>query len=202
MLAKTVAARVGKVAPASSLLLVCDIQEIFRTRIYEMPSVIHASNTLVRFPSVTLQIPTVVTTQYAARFGPTVPELEFGPDVKTFDKTRFSMLTDDVRAELDATKPTSIILCGIEAHVCVLQTCLDLLEQGYDVHVPVDAVSSSTSLLRSTALTRLQQSGVYLTSVESIVFQLVRDSKHPDFRTISSLIKQHGAIPSGFHHNF
>ncbi|ETV66560.1 hypothetical protein H257_16995 [Aphanomyces astaci] len=201
MLAKTVAARVGKVAPASSLLLVCDIQEIFRTRIYEMPSVIHASNTLVQAAK-TLQIPTVVTTQYAARFGPTVPELEFGPDVKTFDKTRFSMLTDDVRAELDATKPTSIILCGIEAHVCVLQTCLDLLEQGYDVHVPVDAVSSSTSLLRSTALTRLQQSGVYLTSVESIVFQLVRDSKHPDFRAISSLIKQHGAIPSGFHHDF
>ncbi|RHY27173.1 hypothetical protein DYB32_006991 [Aphanomyces invadans] len=142
----------------------------------------------------TLHIPTIATTQYAARFGETVPEIQLGPDAKTFDKTLFSMLTDDVRGEVDAVKPKSVILCGIEAHVCVLQTCLDLVEQGYDVHVPVDAVSSSTALLRSTALTRLQQSGVYLTSVESIVFQLVGDSKHPDFRAISSLIKQHSAV--------
>ncbi|ETW07114.1 hypothetical protein H310_01751 [Aphanomyces invadans] len=198
MLAKSVAARVGKVSPASSLLLVCDIQEIFRNRIYEMPSVIHASNTLVQAAK-TLHIPTIATTQYAARFGETVPEIQLGPDAKTFDKTLFSMLTDDVRGEVDAVKPKSVILCGIEAHVCVLQTCLDLVEQGYDVHVPVDAVSSSTALLRSTALTRLQQSGVYLTSVESIVFQLVGDSKHPDFRAISSLIKQHSACPTAFH---
>ncbi|KAF0717532.1 Aste57867_2240 [Aphanomyces stellatus] len=197
MLAKSVAARVGKVAPASTLLLVCDIQDIFRNRIYEMPSVIHASNTLVQAAK-TLRVPTIATTQYAARFGATVPEIHFSPDVKIFDKTRFSMMTDDVQAEVDAIKPQSIILCGIEAHVCVLQTCLDLIEQGYDVHVPVDAVSSSTALLRSTALERLTQSGVYLTSVESIIFQLVGDSKHPDFRALSNLIKEHTAGPHGF----
>ncbi|KAH9101110.1 hypothetical protein Ae201684P_007296 [Aphanomyces euteiches] len=142
----------------------------------------------------TLEIPTVVTTQYAARFGPTVPEIQLSPEAKIFDKTRFSMWNDDFKASL-VEKPKSIILCGIEAHVCVLQTCLDLIEEGYEVHVPVDAVSSSTSLLRSVAF---EQSGVYLTTVESVIFQLVGDSNHPQFRAISSLIKAHTATPSGF----
>ncbi|CAK4084932.1 unnamed protein product [Aphanomyces euteiches] len=192
MLAKSV----GRLAPSTSALFVCDIQEIFRNRIYEMPSVIHASNTLVQAAK-TLEIPTVVTTQYAARFGPTVPEIQLSPEAKIFDKTRFSMWNDDFKASL-VEKPKSIILCGIEAHVCVLQTCLDLIEEGYEVHVPVDAVSSSTSLLRSVAFERLKQSGVYLTTVESVIFQLVGDSNHPQFRAISSLIKAHTATPSGF----
>ncbi len=96
-----------------------------------------------------------MTTQYVARLGETVPELNVNDtNVKIFDKTLFSMLTPKIYTHLvqDLNKPKSVILCGIEAHVCVMQTCLDLLSEGYDVHVVSDAVSSSTAFNRSIAL--------------------------------------------------
>ncbi|OQR87326.1 isochorismatase [Achlya hypogyna] len=199
MLAKSSKAVVGKLAPASSVLFVCDIQEIFRERIYEMPSVISGANTLVQAAKL-LDLPTVATTQYQARFGNTVPEVGLPATLKVYDKTLFSMLTPDVQTELAILQPKSVILCGIESHVCVLQTGLDLLEAGYEVHVPVDAVSSSTSFLRTMGLERLKASGAYLTSVESIVFQLTADSKHTNFRAISNLIKAHTTAPKGLSH--
>ncbi|KDO31869.1 hypothetical protein SPRG_03789, partial [Saprolegnia parasitica CBS 223.65] len=199
MLAKSVKSSVGKLAPASSVLFVCDIQEIFRDRIYEMPSVIAGAQTLVQAAK-HLEMPTIATTQYAARFGAMVPEVELPATLTVHDKTLFSMLTPAVDAELRALQPRSVVLCGIESHVCVLQTCLDLIEAGYDVHVPVDAVSSSTSFLRSMGLERMQASGAFLTSVESVVFQLTADSKHPNFRAISSLIKTHTTAPKGLSH--
>ncbi|OQS05937.1 peptidase [Thraustotheca clavata] len=189
MLGKSVA-RVGKLKAASSVLFVCDIQEIFRERIYEMSTVAAGANTLVQAAKI-LNIPTIATTQYVARFGPTLAEVGLPASLQVHDKTRFSMLTDDVQAELSKINATSVVLCGIESHVCVLQTCLDLIEKGYDVHIPVDAVSSSTSFLRTMGIERLKESGAFLTSVESIVFQLTEDSKHPSFKAISNLIKTH-----------
>lgn len=152
-----IAKRIGRLAPASSVLFVCDVQEIFRNSIYQMPTVVHSTNSLVSAAKV-LDIPIVVTTQYVARLGDTVAEinknLEGATHKKVFDKTLFSMMTDEVVAhvESDLAKPKSVILCGIEGHVCVLQTCLDLLERGYDVHVVADAVSSSTSFNRDVSL--------------------------------------------------
>lgn len=106
-----------------------------------------------------LDVPVVVTTQYAARLGATVSEitenLADAKDVKVFDKTLFSMVTPEVEDYLrsPAVQPRkSVLLCGIETHVCVLQTCLDLLDRGYDVHVIADAASSSSSFTRSVAL--------------------------------------------------
>lgn len=153
-----IAKRIGRIAPASSVLFVCDVQEVFRNSIYQMPTVVHGTNSLVRAAKV-LDIPIVVTTQYAARLGDTVAEinknLEDAARKKVFDKTLFSMMTDEVIAHVEnglGAKPKSVILCGIEGHVCVLQTCLDLLERGYDVHVVADAVSSSTSFNRDVSL--------------------------------------------------
>ena len=107
-----------------------------------------------------LSIPIVVTTQNAARLGETVPELGLTEamadpklNVKLYDKTLFSMLTPQVKQALEElNRPKSVILCGIEAHVCILQTCLDLLHEGYDVHVVSDAVSSSTSYNRDVGI--------------------------------------------------
>lgn len=154
-----IAKRIGRLAPASSVLFVCDVQEVFRNSIYQMPTVVHGTNSLVSAAKV-LDMPIVVTTQYVARLGDTVAEinqnLEDAARKKVFDKTLFSMMTDEVVAhvenDLGQEKPKSVILCGIEGHVCVLQTCLDLLERGYDVHVVADAVSSSTSFNRDVSL--------------------------------------------------
>ncbi|ETW07113.1 hypothetical protein H310_01750 [Aphanomyces invadans] len=191
--------RVGKLAPDSTVMLVCDLQEHYRTRIYEISSVLHASNSLVQAAK-RLCIPVICTTHDAANSDArTPPELHLDDGCSCHDKTVFSMLSADVRRAIDARHPKSIVLCGVEAHVCVLQTCLDLVEDGYQVHVAVDAVSSSTAFLRATALERLKQSGVFLTTVESLVFQWVPDSNHPAFDDMTELNKQHTAIPSAFH---
>lgn len=151
---------IGRLAPRSSVLFVCDIQEVFRNSIFQMPTVVRGTNALVTTAKA-LNVPVVVTTQYATRLGGTVSEitenLADAPHVRTFDKTLFSMMTDEVRAHVESglpggRRPESVILCGIEGHVCVLQTCLDLLDQGYDVHVVADAVSSSSSFTREVSL--------------------------------------------------
>lgn len=128
--------------PRNSMLFICDIQERFRGIIHNMPTVI-AQTKIMNDVARTLRIPRLVTEHYPKAFGLTVPELVFEEDVTKFTKLRFSMLTDEVRAAL-AAKPEvkNILLCGFEAHVCVQQTSLDLLEEGYIVHLICDAVSS------------------------------------------------------------
>jgi nicotinamidase-related amidase len=146
----------------------------------------------------------VVTTQYGSRLGSTVSEisknLEDTKEVKIFDKMKFSMMVPEVERHLTTSMPQrkSVLLCGIETHVCVLQTCLDLLDKGYDVHVVSDAVSSSTSYNRSMALERMRQSGAFITSVESAIFQLANDASNPEFKSISKLIKEHLKTENGF----
>ena len=82
--------------------------------------------------------------------------------------------------------------------MCILQTCLDLLAQDIQVHIVVDAVSSQRPLDREVALSRMQHSGAYLTTVESILFLLAKDSKHKAFKTVSSLLKKHNAVENAF----
>ncbi|CAF5018975.1 unnamed protein product, partial [Rotaria sp. Silwood1] len=85
------------------------------------------------------------------------------------------------------------IICGIEAHVCVLQTVIDLLSQGYRVYVVVDAVSSRSLTDRMYAFDHMRQAGAFLTTFESIVLQLTRDANHPNFKQIQQLIKTSAA---------
>lgn len=116
-----------------------------------------------------------------------LPHLE---GVERHPKTLFSMVTPDVDDELQRRNRKQVVLFGIEAHVCVLQTALDLLDRGYSVWVVVDAVSSSRPTERSVALTRLDRAGVHLTTYESALFELMGDSKAENFKAVSSLIKE------------
>ena len=100
------------------------------------------------------------------------------------------MFTDDVKKQL-ALYPdrTNIILYGIEAHVCIQQTALDAMEAGYNVHLLVDGVSSQRELDRSIALKKLEISGVIMTTTESMIFELMRDQQHPNFKLILPTLK-------------
>lgn len=137
-----------------------------------------------------LGVPALVTEQRPGVLGPTVPELG-AQDLPKHPKTCFSMVVPAVAAELGARPHlTSALLCGIETHACILQTALDLLERGLDVHVVVDAVSSRSPMDRLVALGRLQQSGAFLTTSESLLLLLLRDAAHPCFRQVLKLIKE------------
>ncbi|KAN0040592.1 hypothetical protein ACTA71_008929 [Dictyostelium dimigraforme] len=110
--------------------------------------------------------------------------------IKVFNKITYSMYTKELDQYLKESLPylKSIILTGLESHVCVLQTALDLLENGYEVHVINDAVASVESNELKSSLKRMKQSGVFLTSTESIIYQFLQSDDHPNFKNIDQLI--------------
>lgn len=131
-----------------------------------------------------------------------VPELKAAAVdycIPTFEKKMFSMLTDELKAQMQCEpERKTVVLFGIEAHVCVQQTALDLLEQGYAVHILVDGVSSQKAHDRAVALRRMEKAGAFLTTAESLVFMLMQTASHPQFKTISFLIKEHAGEPNPF----
>lgn len=138
-----------------------------------------------------LEVPILATVQVPEKLGPILEALEdpmVGVDIVS--KSHFSALREpDFLLALEENKRRQVILTGIEAHVCVLQTGLDLLDSGYQVHVLSDGVFSRTAENHQLALERLHERGATLSSVEIALFEMVRTSKHPAFRTISKLVK-------------
>ena len=183
----------------STVFLVCDVQERFRDLIFQMPSVIKTSRLMVRAGK-ELGVPVVATEQYPKALLRTVDELELSKhNVPVFEKMLFSMLTPEVERhieQLPGPAKKSFVIVGLETHVCVQQTCLDLLERGADVHIVVDGVSSQRPLDRAVALNRMASAGAYLTSAESVCFMLMREAKFPNFKAVSNLFKEYGNDPS------
>jgi nicotinamidase-related amidase len=197
----------GRLSPSSTALLVCDVQERFRPLICGFPAVADAARRLVKGCGA-LGVPVLATEQYPEKLGATVPEVELPSTAPVIAKTRFSMMVPEVRqwlanggrssgnATTTATTTTttgpirSVMIVGIEAHVCVLQTALDLLADGVDVHLITDGVSSQRGTDRAAGLARAAQSGAFLTSAESALFELAGDAKHPAFKQISAIARE------------
>ncbi|XP_062492726.1 isochorismatase domain-containing protein 2 [Pezoporus occidentalis] len=180
--------RLGRLCPSRSVLLLCDLQERFRPHVHAFGPVLSAAARL-RKGCQALGVPVLVTEQRPEALGPTVPELGV-QDLTPHPKSSFSGVPV-LGAQLSAHPQLSaVLLCGIEAQACVLQTALDLLERGLDVHVAVDACSSRSPMERAVALQRLQASGAFLGTSESLLLGLLRDSAHPRFRQVLELIKE------------
>jgi isochorismate hydrolase len=150
-----------------------------------------------------LGLPIIVTEQYPKAFGPTVSELSdpavLSPSTPIIAKTKFSMWTSEVEALMAKTPSVKqILLCGIETHVCVLQTTLDLLERGYEVHLLTDGLSSCRAHDRTVALNRMAQAGALLSTSEMSLFQLMGDAKNSNFKAVSALIKEPRSDPIPF----
>ena len=189
---------VGKLAASSSVLLCCDVQERFRSLILGFDDVVRTGSFLVKVCN-EMNVPIIVTEQYPRAFQRTVTEissvLESSPkNYSTFEKTLFSMYTEDVKKKIQEHGTNSAILFGIETHVCVQQTTLDLLEEGIDVHIVVDGVSSQREADRKHALERLRQAGAFLTTSESVAFMLLQNAKNPHFKAVSAAIKENGGF--------
>lgn len=194
----------ARVAADNCWFFLCDIQETFRDKIVGMDTLLPTAAFLCRAADA-LSIPVVVTEQKP--FKATVRELTpLLGRARVFSKTQFSMLTSEVVAELDAQpERRHVVLFGIEAHVCVLQTALDLLQYGYSVYLVLDAVASQNSVDRDTALHRLTGEAaassrgvaggaIKFTSSESIVFEIMRDAQHPQFKKLLPAFKDLAAV--------
>ena len=184
--------KVRRLTPSSAVFFECDIQERFRElqSIYKYDSVIHNAVRLARI-SKALSIPLISTQQHPKVLKETVSEIvaEYHEGVRRFSKMQFSMLEDPVREHFESLQRRSVVLYGIEGHICVQQTALDLLERDYEVHLVVDAISSSRVLERSTALETLRRAGAALTTVEAVIFELLRTIDHENFKQMLPIIK-------------
>ncbi len=138
-----------------------------------------------------LEIPILASVQVPEKLGPMPPELvDVLGDVAPIPKAIFSALREPAfLTALRQSERTQVILTGIEAHVCVLQTGLDLLDTGYSVDVISDGIFSRAAENHQLALQRLRDAGATISSIEMALFELIRTSNHPQFRTISKLVK-------------
>lgn len=139
-----------------------------------------------------LGVPVLWTEQLPEKLGPTLVTLgeALGGYATPVVKSSFSCCgAEEFMRQLQAAGRRQLLLCGIEAHVCVHQTALDLLAAGHEVHLAADAIASRTETNRATALARLQQAGALPTCVEMALFEMLRDARHPKFREILKLVK-------------
>jgi nicotinamidase-related amidase len=176
-----------KLDRARAALIVVDIQEAFRKALPAFDQVAAAVATLVQGAEA-LSVPIVVTEQYPKGLGHTVPEVteQLPEGVEPLDKVCFSAAGAE---GFDLEGRDQAIVCGIETHVCVNQTVLDLLDGGVEVHVVGDAVGSRTEENRELGLHKVERAGAVLTSVETALFELLRGSDAAEFKRVQELVK-------------
>jgi nicotinamidase-related amidase len=165
-----------------AILVVVDVQEGFRSYA-TFEAVARACSTLVRAGRI-LRVPRIISEQYPKGLGHTAPEVEL-EDEPRIEKTVFSAARAD---GFDLGDRVQAIVCGIETHVCVSQTVHDLLERGIEVHVPADAVGSRHELDYERGLERLERAGAVVSTVESVLFELLERAGTPEFKQVQRLI--------------
>ena len=177
-----------------SLLIVIDCQEKMMPAIYNHENLLERIELLIRGCRI-LDIPILTAQQYTKGLGDTSQILKDAlGDFKHIEKIAFSCIGEDEFAkELNRSGKyddrKNIIVCGVEAHVCVQQTVLDLLAVGNNVYVIADCIGSRKENDRIYAENRMRQSGAVLTTAESVLFELLKGADHPKRKEISALVK-------------
>jgi len=184
---------VGRLDPERAALVVVDVQEGFRKAIPEFERIAQATATLIQGAEA-IGIPMLVTEQYPKGLGETAPEVaEHLPDgAQPLEKVVFSAAEAD---GFDLKGRDQTLVCGVEAHVCVNQTALDLLGSGAEVHVAEDAVGSRFPENKRIGLQKMEQAGAVITSVETALFELLRKAGTDEFKTVQKLILEFAPNP-------
>lgn len=179
-----------RITTDDSLLLLIDVQERLTPHINDYEKAVERMARVIKGAEL-LDLPVIVNEQYKKGLGDTVPELKpLLTDYSHFEKVTFSGVDDaDTFNAIQQHGKKHVVIVGIETHVCVMQTALDLLAAGYTPVIVCDAVGSRFDSDHQTALQRLNQAGAILTTSESLLFELCRSSKAPAFKAISALVK-------------
>lgn len=171
-------------------LVIVDVQGKLARLMYEKERLFKNIQILIKAVKI-LDIPILWAQQAPEALGQTVAEIaELLGDIKPINKSSFSCCGEaDFDNKLAVLGRKQVILCGIEAHVCIYQTAADLLGRGYEVDVIGDAVSSRTPESRDIGLERIAAAGGRVGCTEMVLFELLRTSEHPKFREIARLVK-------------
>ena len=174
----------------STGLLIIDIQQRMNTVMKFRVRLVKNTIKLIEGFNI-LNVPIFITEQYRKGLGSTEQSILNAitePDI--VEKMNFSCCAAlSLMEQLRSKNIRQVVVCGIETHVCVLQTCLDLLAEGFQVDLVIDAISSRKKLDHQTAIDRLQKAGVILTTTETVLFELLEKAGTPEFKKISQLIK-------------
>jgi nicotinamidase-related amidase len=173
-------------------LIVIDIQEKLLPPIFQKEQLVRNAQLLIRAATI-LKIPAFVSTQYAKGLGVTVPEIaSLLPQTEAIDKTLFSCFGSDAFCASLKRVPgnrNTLLLCGMESHICVAQTALAALREGYLVHVASDAVSSRTEWNWKIGLKRMRAAGAVISSTEMMIYELMRSSSSAAFKELLPYLK-------------
>jgi len=176
---------------SQSALIIIDMQEAFRTKITDFTETAARIATVVEGAKL-LKLPILVTEQYPKGLGHTADEIKAAlpSDIEIIEKTTFSSCgAQTFTAQLERTGAKQILVCGIEAHICVNQTVHDLLAFGFQVHLLAGCIASREPANKEVALKKMLMSGAIMSSIELALFELMRDARHEQFKAIQNLIK-------------
>ena len=177
--------------PAETVLAVIDMQEKLLPVIAGNEDIADKIRRLIDGANA-LGVDVIVTEQYPKGLGHTAPEIaeHFLPDTPVIEKTGFSVFREpQFRTILSSKKRRNLIVCGIEADICVMQSCFDAIAAGYRVLVAANAIGSRSTTDRDLALAALRNAGALTVSVDSLLFLMLGDAKNPAFKTISRLVR-------------
>ena len=174
-----------------TIFLIIDIQEKLLNAVFNKEEVLKNSKILAE-ASRLLSIPTIVTEQYPKGLGSTVEGVKecLNNEVQYLEKNAFSALrVENIKEALTKYNKKQVILCGIETHICVYQTALELINEGYEVTLVKNACGSRSEYEYDSAIEDLRFKGVSIKTAEMVLFELLKTSKHPNFKEIQTLIK-------------
>ncbi|NLJ71327.1 MAG: isochorismatase family protein [Clostridiaceae bacterium] len=175
----------------STGLFLIDIQTKLFPAIYRHETLVQPTNTLITTAEL-FDLPIYVTEQYPKGLGPTIPEHK--PELEKleanfWEKTSFTACLPEIIEKIKADDLKTLIIAGIETHVCIFQTTRDLLRLGYNVYLAADAVGSRDIENKNNALDLMSDMGAVISNSETIAFDLLKDSKAPQFKAISNAVK-------------
>lgn len=175
--------------PDDTVLLVVDLQDKLLPAIHEADACVEQCRRMIEAAKV-LGVPLLVTEQYPSGLGATCAVLRDAlGGAETFEKTAFSSCVEPLVARLRELARPNVVVVGIETHVCVQQTVLDVLRLGYTAYVCADAVGSRRPLDRDMAVARMRQAGAIITTIESVIFELTGEAATETFRRVLRIVK-------------
>jgi nicotinamidase-related amidase len=178
--------------PEQCALIVVDIQEKLLPPIFQREQLVRNAQLLIRLAGI-LKMPTLLTTQYSKGLGNTVPEVaSLLPDTLPIEKLAFSCFGSDAFCSALKRLPgnrNTVVLCGMESHICVAQTALAALREGYLVHVASDGVSSRTEWNWKVGLERMRAAGAVISSTEMVIYETLGSSGTSAFKDMLKYLK-------------
>ncbi len=174
----------------NTVLLLIDVQGKLARIMYESDKLFSSLETMIRAMKI-LGVPVIWMEQVPESIGHTIPQLaELLPDLQPIAKNTFSCCSNhEFMDRFDSLGRSKVLLTGIETHICVYQTGIDLIKSGYEVQIVADCVSSRTKENKDIGIGRIQQAGGFITSNEMVFFELMKAAKGDEFKQIVKLIK-------------